>query len=154
VRCVYQNHLKREIANTFIRGACPPQLATNPDVDQVAAELGEILLVAAASFKDASFEEEQEWRLVSLNAFLAYDPKRGFRTSGNSLVPYYKVALGPPTGADPNGDDVLPFDGFRIGPQRTKEDKEMIRDAFMYYCFYKRVHWETAAVSTVPYRTA
>ena len=151
-KCIYTAEEKEEIGRRFIEAGCSPDTLENRE-KAVENLVGEILLLICAFFKHESFWEEQEWRLVSQTAFEAYDEKRGFRTRGRDLIPYYKVALGPHRAVDHNGNACLPFDEMVAGPRASDSDKRQLADAFMYLCFRERVRCTTVRLSRIPDRT-
>ena len=151
-KCIYKESEKEEITTKFIDMVCAPNVEITGDSESAAANLGEILLLVCAFFKDESFQEEQEWRLISQTALGAYDGKRGFRTRGKELIPYYKVDLGPPSTTDHNGNACRPFDEMVAGPRSSASDKALLASAFMDLCLLERIRCTTVRSSKIPYR--
>ena len=92
-KCIYTTEDKEEIGRRFIETGCSPDNLGNRE--KITEKLAETLLLICAFFKDESFREEQEWRLVSQNAFGAYDEKRGWSaaaTTSLAVIPLHSSA--------------------------------------------------------------
>jgi hypothetical protein len=106
-RCVYRTNQQRRIisalADELIREHESGELAENMDDEEVeihsriGGNLSAYLNRYAPIFKDQSFEEEAEWRIISPPLFFGSD---GFdyRTGRSVLTPYFKFALLDATG--------------------------------------------------------
>ena len=152
-KCAYHEADKLDIARTFISLSLPNPNAPGITVADEAARVGEILLGIVPFFKDAHFEEEQEWRLVSQYTVGAYDSQRGFRAKGRDLIPYIKLSFNNPTGKNSDGHDMLPLDRAMTGPRRSAEDKTSITEAFQYLFFSEKIAWTKIDVSGIPFRS-
>lgn len=89
------------------------------DIDRVVLRfthfLQQQLAVYLITFKDPAFEQEQEWRLVSLVDFKFphFQEHVTFRAANNLLIPYYELNVAPLL-ADKNGK--LAINDIVIGP--------------------------------------
>jgi hypothetical protein len=54
--------------------------------------LADILFRCGGFFKDPSFKDEQEWRLIS-STVMYFDEQLGFRSGNSMIVPYYKLSI-------------------------------------------------------------
>lgn len=83
-----------------------PHLASDPRIIELDGRLAVLTLLQAAmpallhvfSFKDCSFREEREWRLLHLYDWLP-NHSCSFRAAGERLVPYHACTLQMPLGA-------------------------------------------------------
>lgn len=87
-RCIYDEASQIEIIDQLIHYA-----VANDDHGTIAGEFIGGLLSVSAFFKDKSFQEEQEWRIVSELKSSA-DDAFGFREGKSMLVPYYRIDIG------------------------------------------------------------
>ena len=69
--------------------------------------LADVLFRCGVFFKDSSFEDEKEWRLISPTV-LYYDDKLQFRSAGSMITPYYKLSI--------KNDGGLPIPHIVVGP--------------------------------------
>lgn len=120
-KCVYTDESKLNIVRSFL-----DDYATSPDdVDDLDAHGFDIAIsfarLAATVFKNSSFAEEKEWRLVS--PMTPYRKgKIRTRAYSNGLIPYTNFDL--TTGTFPIGSDkgeYICIDSVDIGPHRYQE---------------------------------
>jgi Protein of unknown function (DUF2971) len=80
-------------------------------------EVGDGIIWLSAILKDASFEEEQEWRLVSKP--IRYEDL-SYRSRGSLIVPFHKFSL---TKADAKTEPVSAIKEIYIGPGSDREKR-------------------------------
>jgi Protein of unknown function (DUF2971) len=152
-KCNYDDKEQEAISRHFIEKVCSDDRPKAEETEHFIGNLGEILLIVSAFFKNKAFKEEQEWRLVSKGAIGSYDGRRGFQARGKNLVPYCKVDLGSKDPKkDHNGHDCLSFDEMIAGPRNSRRDYKLLADAFTYLCFSKKIRCVTVRESQIPYR--
>jgi len=96
IRCIYEQSQKALLAQEFVANWLDAIRAkttlSDDDVEQLAHELVTRYQQLACAFKDPSFREENEWRLVS--KFVPLDhPSVKVRCPATMLVPYFEVSL-------------------------------------------------------------
>jgi hypothetical protein len=69
--------------------------------------LADLLFKCGGFFKDISFEEEREWRLVS-STIMYDDDQLGFRMGNSTVVPFYKLPI--------LSQGILPIQHIIVGP--------------------------------------
>ena len=107
-RCIYDRDTQRAIVEEAVAHCLLNELS-------FAAEkrwgfhgpLADLLFRYGVFFKDASFKDEKEWRLVSPTV-LYYHEKIRFRPGKSMITPYYALPI--------MNDGVLPIDVVVIGP--------------------------------------
>lgn len=102
-RCIYSAQQKRKIAarvidafvvNALERGEAPAtQAHPTQSFHHSFHELEEYLFTVAALMKNGSFEEEEEWRIVSPVHSNYVEMPILYREGTHSLVPYFEVSL-------------------------------------------------------------
>jgi hypothetical protein len=90
-KCVYELDIQRVIVNEAIEYCCQEDLAGRAQWGRH-GPLAEILFRCGAFFKDSSFSEEKEWRLVSPTVDFWHERLR-FRPGRSMLTPYYAVPV-------------------------------------------------------------
>jgi len=100
-RCLYDPEEQRQLVEQIIDGVerlaaqeVPrPDTKGDPSWHHVFAQVEDDLLRIAAILKHPSFQEEQEWRLVSPAIAHGAEPVVHFREGHSMLVPYYAFDL-------------------------------------------------------------
>jgi hypothetical protein len=107
--------------------------------------LAEILFKCGGFFKDASFKEEQEWRIIS-PTILFNDERLGFRTGKSTIVPYYRLSI--------LCEGVLPIRHVIVGPCPHMELARSAVTALMMSSGDRRPldRLEVALPSKIPFR--
>jgi hypothetical protein len=108
-RCIYDT----DVQLTIIREAILHCVRNEIDFSSTARRWGfhgplaDILFRCGGFFKDPSFKEEQEWRLIS-STVMYYDQQIGFRIGNSVIVPYYRMPI--------LNEGVLPIKHVIVGP--------------------------------------
>lgn len=79
------------------------------DINKIIGNLLEMLFITSPKFKDKSFSEEKEWRLVSKTVDFT-DDRVEFRQGKSTLIPYIKIPL------VPANTDNVPVNKIYVGP--------------------------------------
>jgi hypothetical protein len=92
-RCIYDQTLQRKIVEEAV-AYCLDQALMFPTNRKFGfhGPLADILFRCGVFFKDLSFEEEQEWRLVSPTV-MYHDERLRFRTGNSMITPYLAVSI-------------------------------------------------------------
>ncbi|MGH7045088.1 MAG: hypothetical protein ACREE2_01700 [Stellaceae bacterium] len=107
-----------------------------------------------AFFKDHSFKEEDEWRIVTDLKYY-YDPAFDFRTGKSMLIPYYRLDVRHDSWREKIVDVV-------VGPCPYPESSKKATEAFLlknYVVMENRWTWGPPSLhppvrnSTIPYRS-
>jgi hypothetical protein len=133
VQEVFEQNLNRKITNS-------------PDVDELPAggNLNAYLHRYAPILKDSSFQDEQEWRLIS-RPLTCRSENFSFREGPSMLVPYFKFPL-----IDSEG--YLPIHEVVVGPTPHPEQSKMSATSFLIRNHRRRARVPVES-SRVPYRT-
>jgi len=91
-RCIYDDDLKKKIVEETFEHCLSPNIASPGLGSAVAPIFASTLMQCAAFFKDASFSEEKEWRLVSFPVLIPHC-RVDFRLGRSMVIPYFKLAL-------------------------------------------------------------
>jgi hypothetical protein len=107
-RCIYDTAVQRNIIKQTISDCIKDELAT-PTKRRWGfhGPLADVLFRCGVFFKDPSFEDEIEWRLISPTV-LYYDVKLRFRAGSSMITPFYGLSI--------TNDDGLPIRHIVIGP--------------------------------------
>jgi hypothetical protein len=89
-RCIYDDETKRRIINSIITEKYSSYISDNIDSDLAPDACAIVLSIAKSIFKNQSFAEEQEWRIVSLPL---NRQDWDFRAGKNCLIPFIKQRL-------------------------------------------------------------
>jgi len=122
VKCIYEQSQKTALAKEFIDHSLATIDATTPLDDERVEEFANQIVTRyqqlACAFKDPSFREECEWRIIP--KFVPRD-HQSLRVRGTAtmLVPYFEVDLD--LGNDSEGRTNLGFDTVIAGPSLQKE---------------------------------
>lgn len=94
LKCVYTDEEKRKLIGDSIDGYLNVIEGKNPRLtpNRGATFLLNTVQMCTPLFKNASFREEQEWRLV-VNCYYDHQPKRHFRIWGSTAVPFIKIDI-------------------------------------------------------------
>ncbi len=104
------------------------------------AEFEDYFSMIAPIFKDASFEEEEEWRIIS-PILSCEDKKFGFRPGKYSLLPYYRFSLEVP-------ENKFTPSKIIIGPSPMQNLSKHALDLYLMSKGFKR----EIELSEIPYR--
>ncbi|HZY74549.1 MAG TPA: DUF2971 domain-containing protein [Edaphobacter sp.] len=114
-QCVYDRETHQEVIEeliTAVEAVSVERRDAGASPDRVYREayklLGRLMPLVAPILKHASFEEEAEWRLISLGSSFE-NAKPQFRMGKSTLVPYFQHSL-------QLKDTVLPIEEVVIGP--------------------------------------
>lgn len=131
--------LVREIVDRWLEG--DHQVDGLTPIQDAPAEFEDYFAMLAPIFKDPSFQEEEEWRLISpmLNCDL---DRFSFRAGRYSLVPYYRFSLEEPT---------IQFSLSKIivGPSPMQDLSKLALDSYMYS---KGIEQLPTTLSKIPFR--
>jgi hypothetical protein len=115
-KCIYDTSIQRAIVTQAIEhcldderafGQLKQRSAGQPKQWGFHGPLADILFRFGAFFKDPSFAEEKEWRLVSPTITFR-DERMCFRVGRSTITPYYKLSI--------NHGGSLPIRHIIIGP--------------------------------------
>jgi hypothetical protein len=92
LKCVYTDREKKKLIGDNIDGYLEVVKGKHPTLspNRGATFLLSTIQMCRPLFKNASFKEEQEWRLV-VNCYYDHEPKRHFRIWGSTAVPFIKI---------------------------------------------------------------
>jgi hypothetical protein len=92
-RCIYDTAVQRDIMRQAVAYCIRDELAVPAQTRWgFHGPLADILLRCGVFFKDSSFEDEMEWRLMS-PAILFYDDKLRFRIGSSMITPFYPLPI-------------------------------------------------------------
>ena len=91
-QCIYNDELKKKIVEETFEHCLSPKIASPGQGSAVVPIFASTLMQCAAFFKDVSFSEEKEWRLVSFPVLIPHG-RVDFRPGRSMVVPYFKIAL-------------------------------------------------------------
>jgi hypothetical protein len=107
-KCIYDVNIQNYIVNEAIELCVQDQLSFPPRMSWGRhGPLAEILFRCGAFFKNQSFAEEQEWRLVSPTTTFR-DDQLAFRTGRLMITPYYALPIA--------CEGILPLRHVVVGP--------------------------------------
>jgi hypothetical protein len=106
--CIYDRNVQSKIVHEVVLQCIKSELDfyTNRRLG-FHGPLADILFRYGAFFKDASFQEEREWRLVS-RPIVYNDDQLRFRPGSSTIAPYYALPI--------NHEDGLPIRKVVVGP--------------------------------------
>jgi hypothetical protein len=131
--------LVREIIERWLAGTHHVDGLT-PTQDEP-PEFEDYFAMLAPMFKDPSFKEEGEWRLIS--PMLSCDLDRfSFRAGRYFLIPYYRFSLEEPTIS-------FSLSKIVVGPSPMQDLSKLALDSFLYS---KDMHDVPTQLSCIPYR--
>lgn len=149
IRCIYEQSQKALLAKEFVANWLAAirvkVVLSDHDVDQSAHELVTRYQQLACAFKDPSFREENEWRLVS--KFVPLDhPSVKVRCTATMLVPYFEVSLD----LDPKGErgSNIGIDSIVVGPSSQRERN--LQAAAIAVRAFREI---SLSLSEIPYRS-
>lgn len=123
VKCIYEQSQKTALAKEFIDHSLATIDATTPLDDERVEEFANQIVTRyqqlACAFKDPSFREECEWRIISKFVPLDHQSVR-VRGMATMLVPYFEVDLD--LGNDSEGRTNLGFETVIAGPSLQKSE--------------------------------
>ncbi len=141
-KCIYDNSQKKTFIDAAIedslQGSNPANLFINK------------LLLLAAAFKHHSFQEEEEWRLISLpkNSNV---PEIGFRSKETLLIPFFKINLNIQKHTNPQGKKELGFRQIMIGPSSFPDLSHRSVNILLER---NNIAWNSIVRSNIPYRSS
>ena len=149
VKCIYEQSQKTALAKEFIDHSLATIDATTPLDDERVEEFANQIVTRyqqlACAFKDPSFREECEWRIISKFVPLDHQSVR-VRGMATMLVPYFEVDLD--LGNDSEGRTNLGFETVIAGPSLQKE--RILQAAFDRHEAPER---RSLKASDIPYRS-
>lgn len=92
LRCVYTDREKKKLVGDNVESYLDVIRGNHPTLNpnRGATFLLHTVQMCRPLFKNESFKEEQEWRLV-VNCYYDHEPKRHFRIWGSTAVPFIKI---------------------------------------------------------------
>jgi hypothetical protein len=149
-RCTYDasshEELIRSLIETVAKFAEEFNAHNKVNHDRVFREsfklLGRLLPLTAPALKDASFAEEQEWRLVRVPSSFE-EGKLQFREGRSMLIPYYQHSF-------PNDGGSVPIEELVVGPT---PHPELAREAAQALLTTHGLPSAIVRSSSIPYRT-
>lgn len=107
-RCIYDPNIQREIIRQAVAHCIEGELGL-PSGRRWGfhGPLADVLFRCGVFFKDQSFEEEREWRLIS-PTILYYDDGLQFRTGNSMVTPFFRLPI--------KNDEALPIHRVVVGP--------------------------------------
>jgi hypothetical protein len=135
-KCIYDPDLQKQIIAEGVE-----YLLTKPASPKVeATDYFWYVMTCAAFFKDPSFEQEQEWRLVSHDAVRVI-LKACFRKGKSMIIPYISIPI--------NSAENLAIDHVFVGPcQHMELSRESVDDML----FRNEIADVTVKPSSIPFR--
>jgi hypothetical protein len=107
-KCIYEAEVQRTIVREAIAHCVADEVAIPPRVQWgYHGPLADILFRCGVFFKDPSFEEEREWRLISSTVDF-HDGQLGYRRGTSMITPFYRLPIKP--------EGSLPIQHVFIGP--------------------------------------
>jgi hypothetical protein len=105
-KCIYEPDVQRKIIDEAV-DFCLQEAAKSTVNWGFHGPLASVLFRYGAFFKDPSFKEEHEWRLIS-PTIMFHNEQLGFRTGRSMITPYYRLSIAP--------QDRLPITHVVVGP--------------------------------------
>jgi hypothetical protein len=108
-RCIYDTEIQRAIISEAIVHCVKNEVDFSSSARRWGfhGPLADILFKCGGFFKDPSFQEEREWRLIS-STIMYHDGQLEFRIGNSMIVPYYRLPI--------LGEGVLPIQHIFVGP--------------------------------------
>ncbi|MBW9117019.1 DUF2971 domain-containing protein [Rhizobium cauense] len=149
IKCIYEQSQKAALAREFLDQSLatldPVASMDDGTVEEFANQIVTRYQQLACAFKDPSFREECEWRIIS--KFVPVDhPSVKVRGTSTMLVPYFEVDL--ELGEDGQGRTSIGVDTLVVGPSLQKE--RILQAASI---ASRNLTVETARPSDIPYRS-
>jgi hypothetical protein len=130
--CIYDERTQQAIIDQLIGVG-----VSDPTFDE--QEFGYLVCEIGSFFKQKSFSEEKEWRLVSTRAITIRNAATAFRAGRSMIVPYYKFPLG------------SRLDSVIVGPcPHTMAAESAVSMMFFKYGLTRRSR--SVRLSSVPFR--
>ncbi|CAN7540035.1 DUF2971 domain-containing protein [Rhizobium sp. LjRoot258] len=149
IKCIYEQSQKAALAKEFIvHSLTTIDAATTLDDERVEEFANQIVTryqQLACAFKDPSFREECEWRIISKFVPLDHQSVK-VRGTATMLVPYFEVDLD--LGQDSHGRTNIGIDTLVVGPSLQKE--RILQAASI---ATKHLTIEASRPSEIPYRS-
>lgn len=149
-RCIYKNADKIKIITDYLNGFLEHVESPQYDTDRAIWRLADAWILGflyyASCFKDQSFAEEKEWRLVS-NIIPENHVGVAVRPGPSLPIPYFNL---PFQKATVNGLFDLGLVSIMIGPHR---DQELAQRAFDIAAATNKIRVAAATRSSIPYRS-
>jgi hypothetical protein len=94
-KCIYSKNLKRKILEELISDAVAAWVTARSKTrrSEICAKFWDMVSTVGAYFKDQSFSEEKEWRLVSQPASMTASEIK-FHPGKSMITPYTEISLG------------------------------------------------------------
>lgn len=151
-RCIYDPKRQRDLVSEILDAVLTYAESLGPDPTTAPGEsfrtafldIEDELLWLAAIFKDPSFSEEEEWRLISPPFSNYVSPSVKYREGKSSLVPYFEIPL------TAHHEELVQLQTVYIGP--TETPNLSINAASMYLSNYAKAPHEGVHNSLVPHR--
>jgi len=149
IKCIYEQSQKAALAKEFIDHSLTAIDATtalgNERVEELANQIVTRYQQLACAFKDPSFREECEWRIISKFVPVDHESVK-VRGTATMLVPYFEVDLD--LGQDDRGRTNIGIDTLIAGPSLQKE--RILQAASI---ATKHLTIEASRPSEIPYRS-
>ncbi|MBB4568203.1 DUF2971 domain-containing protein [Rhizobium leucaenae] len=149
LKCVYDDSDKIKIINNYLEPflfELEEQQFSDENIWHLAEGWVAGFHVYASSFKDKSFAEENEWRLISDPTTIDHDKVR-VRSGPGFPIPYFDLPL---QQSLVEGQTDLGLDSIMIGPH---SEQELAETAFSIAAVTKKIRVETFTRSSIPYRS-
>ncbi len=122
IKCIYEQSQKAALAREFLDASLARIDASTPTNDEAVGEVASRMFneyqQLACAFKDPSFREEGEWRIISKFVHREH-PSVKVRGTSTMLVPYFDVDLD--LGLDDEGKTNIGVDTLIVGPSLQRE---------------------------------
>jgi hypothetical protein len=143
-RCIYDGAVQREIITEMITHIVEEEVAGRANWG-FHGPLAEVLFRCGAFFKDLSFDQEKEWRMVSPTTDFRHD-RLCFRTGRSMITPFYKLPI--------RHDGRLPIRHVIVGPCPHMElSKSAVTALLMQAGLYGPLQGQQIVVgSKIPFR--
>jgi hypothetical protein len=141
-KCIYYEEGDYVVEiNKFVKGIVEEQIKNNGDFEF--GSFIEKVIKKAVTMKLKCFEEENEWRIVSIDAKAYTDAKFNFRTGKSMIIPYFDMPFRPSSIAR-----------IVIGPcQHPELTKRAIEGLTLKYGIKNIAgHYADVLISKIPYR--
>jgi hypothetical protein len=144
-RCIYERETQQDIVRQVVAHCIRNEMDFGDEAMGVSRPLADLLFRYGVFFKDPSFRDEEEWRLVSYT--ISYDDKQlKFRTGSSMLTPFYALSI--------THEDGLPIRRIIVGPCPHMElARSAVTSLLMSYGITGPLNdQEIAFASTIPFR--
>lgn len=144
-KCIYDRAGQKQIIDELITHSL-----RIPHAGQRQAEFEDCLISVSPFFKDETFRDEHEWRIVSITKD-SHDENIGFRKGSSTITPYFRAPIGDAT--------LSAITGVTVGPcPHPKRAVAAIHHLFIHTGLAKRGGYGRPGynseinISSVPYR--